>query len=198
MDSASRLARTTSRWLKTIPPLLLGGLVFACEFTTNLNPLKDGICAVDEKSCVNGTTQEKTCVSKSDEGTGCGDPALAPACEPCANKILHAKTIVCTMDFNCAYSACDDGWLDCDPVGMDVDGCETNINSQTNNCGSCGHKCSGSAKNASPGCINGSCIISCDPGYTDCNGDLNMGSSGDGCECMGSCSACVIADAGGQ
>ena len=63
--------------------------------------------------------------------------------------------------------------------------------SDVNNCGSCGHVCS--LPNATPTCNNGQCaILSCNPGFADCNGIAS-----DGCEVnlnsdAANCSACGL------
>lgn len=59
-----------------------------------------------------------------------------------------------------------------------------------NNCGSCGNVCP-SAPNALPSCANGSCGLTCDPNYGDCNNDMM-----DGCETflssVSNCGACNV------
>lgn len=64
--------------------------------------------------------------------------------------------------------------MDCN--GNAVDGCETNITIDTNNCGACGKVCA--VANSTPRCASGTCgVASCNGGYADCNAN-----AADGCE----------------
>jgi hypothetical protein len=81
----------------------------------------------------------------------------------------------------CKPSQCDVGKADCTGAGS----CETDLTSDTNNCGSCQHVCA--LPNATPSCVAqtpgpntppGKCVVGqCNAGYADCNGDPT-----DGCE----------------
>jgi hypothetical protein len=95
----------------------------------------------------------------------------------------------------CSIGQCADGYKDCnsDPT----DGCEVNVKTDVNHCGSCGHACS--LANATSDCSSGSCTVSsCMGTYANCNNDPI-----DGCESnlqtdkanCGSCKhACANAD----
>jgi hypothetical protein len=75
----------------------------------------------------------------------------------------------------CVLGSCDSGWANCD--GNGPNGCETNLNSDANNCGACGGSCSG--QNVSTrSCTAGVCNSVCVAGYQDCNSDKLT----DGCE----------------
>ena len=81
---------------------------------------------------------------------------------------------VCTNGI-CVLGGCDDGFFSCDFIGMN--GCETDLSSDINNCGYCGERCDtfGVASNR---CTGGACVIdSCQVGFEDCNSDPY-----DGCE----------------
>lgn len=52
-----------------------------------------------------------------------------------------------------------------------VDGCEININSDVNNCGSCGAVCP-EKPHTQKSCTNGICTYSCNPGFGDCDGNI--------------------------
>src|SRR5262249_7857064 len=74
----------------------------------------------------------------------------------------------------CVIASCNSGFGDCN--GNSADGCETNLNTNLNNCGTCGNVCV--VANGTPECVHGACVIaSCNNGFGDCNGN-----SADGCE----------------
>ena len=73
----------------------------------------------------------------------------------------------------CYLRSCNFGFDDCD--GNEKNGCELNVLSNNQNCGSCGTPCAG-VPHAKNNCVNGACqLISCDAGYSDCDGMLVNG-----------------------
>ena len=82
---------------------------------------------------------------------------------------------------------CPAGYADCDRTQSNK--CETNIQTNANNCGACGKVCS--LPNATSACVNGSCQVSaCSGGHSDCDGN-----SANGCESniqndVSNCGAC--------
>lgn len=84
---------------------------------------------------------------------------------------------------------CDNGFSNCNMTL--TDGCETNILTDVNNCGSCGITCF--FPNSIESCVNGNCFIAgCEFGWANCN---NI--PGDGCEIniltnANNCGACGI------
>jgi hypothetical protein len=83
-----------------------------------------------------------------------------------------------TSSTSCSGGACVPvcaaGFGNCD--GNGINGCEDNTNTDSNNCGTCGHKCN--LANASSTCSAGGCVItSCNAGFADCNNN-----PADGCE----------------
>ncbi len=78
---------------------------------------------------------------------------------------------------------CTSGWGDCDLVFSN--GCEFNVQSDTQNCGACGRACSlANASNSS--CSFGTCYHVCVTGYSDCYQPPAPGPD-DGCETSGDC-----------
>lgn len=74
----------------------------------------------------------------------------------------------------CKIGTCDTGYADCNHV-VD-DGCEQNVASDVDNCGSCGHSCS--FQHSTGICSVGECLVtSCNSGYGSCDG-----SDDNGCE----------------
>ena len=95
-------------------------------------------------------------------------------CGACNNVCATANgTSICVAGA-CAISVCNSGFADCD--GDTSNGCETQLGSDPNNCGSCGSLCE--LPHASASCNAGACSLeACDVGFADCNGD-----AADGCE----------------
>ena len=58
---------------------------------------------------------------------------------------------------------------------MPADGCETSLTDDPDNCGRCGGICNGA--HATAGCNDGECVLTCDDGWDDCDGNVD-----DGCE----------------
>ena len=61
------------------------------------------------------------------------------------------------------------GYLDCN--GQLQDGCEVDGQTDDQNCGSCGTVCVVGAHVSTNACTSGSCKVTCDSGYGDCDGD---------------------------
>lgn len=71
-------------------------------------------------------------------------------CGSCGHVCVLPNAIAACNSGACAIASCNAGFSNCD--GITSNGCETNINTDSNNCGSCGHQCP-------PGtsCVNGIC-----------------------------------------
>ncbi|KAG0631971.1 hypothetical protein M758_1G295000 [Ceratodon purpureus] len=111
----------------------------------------------------NGRTDVNNC-------GGCGNVCLPP---PAGQGELACNDGVCTG--NCVKGR----YEDCD--GVASNGCEAELMWDTDNCGSCGLVCP-SAPNATPICDYRGCRISCNDGYSDCDGVAS-----NGCEVHGVC-----------
>ncbi len=128
----------------------LAGIGFACPngYSDCNNDMSDK-CETDILSSV-------------DNCGGCGVLcSVANGTPKCVNK-------------ECMIDQCDQFWADCDKLYNT--GCETSTQSDINNCGLCGLKCS--VLNGTPGCDNGNCAIdSCNTPFRDCRNGY-----ADGCE----------------
>ncbi|MEZ4314385.1 MAG: fibrinogen-like YCDxxxxGGGW domain-containing protein, partial [Polyangiaceae bacterium] len=102
-------------------------------------------------------------------------------CDP-ANGVGECNAGVCTV------ASCAPGFANCN--GSPDDGCESNLATDTANCGSCGSEC----LNANGGvtCDQGACVPACDPSYGNCDA-----SGQNGCETLlttkTDCGACGVA-----
>lgn len=88
------------------------------------------------------------------------------------------------QDGNCIVAGCNAGWGNCD--GNTANGCETNVYTNPNHCGSCGYVCN--LPHAIEGCSDGNCILTgCESGYANCDGnpangcEINLNDGGGTC-----------------
>ncbi len=149
-------------------------------------------------------------ISNGDEtGTDCGGPcAPCPIGEPCivaadceAPPAGDAAAIEC-KEGSCSLN-CPDDTGDCNARA--VDGCEVDLLTSTNHCGTCDLECD--PAHAQGTCVGGECLIKtdepnhgCDANYADCNL-----SPEDGCEAhlltdpnhCGACDDAACSEAGG-
>lgn len=103
-------------------------------------------------------------------------------CGACGNECSFTDGLAICSNGRCLLAGCDEGFFDCD--FRQANGCETDIESDVNNCGFCGERCDdygvlrnpdGSSANR---CDTGACVIdACALGFEDCNTDPY-----DGCE----------------
>ncbi|MEO1268891.1 MAG: MopE-related protein, partial [Myxococcota bacterium] len=120
------------------------------------------------------------------------------SCAPCPQ--LSNATATCDGE-SCVY-ACDEDWVD---VNGDLgdegsDGCDC-LTTTPEVCDGEDNNCDGNVDTddlsldlsscpqvlgaEGTGCVEGACVYSCQQGFTDLNGDLDMGVNGNGCECTG-------------
>ena len=171
-----------------------GGCNITCNYLNAIN-----------FTCINGH-----CIMRDDQcksGFGNCDNNIANGCE----STLAANTIHCGECNNscyvpnvvsiscnggiCEHGVCVDGWGECNPNSP---GCETNTNSDINNCGSCGVICNENHPEALFVCDNGVCIATgCSSGYLLCDGTCilqttsDCGYCGYQCDLPNAIEACV-------
>ena len=161
---------------------LIGNVVASCSLMVDPDALSSG-CPSGSKLC-NGE-----CVSTSSPETGCG----RSSCQPCA--LPHAAA-VCSPSGECVVGACSGSFENCN--GTQSDGCEVDIDSDTQHCGGCNVPAC-DLPNAEPDCAQGRCaFIRCRTGFRDC--DLNTET---GCEINvntdpDNCGGCNLPCATGQ
>lgn len=126
-----------------------------------------GVCVCDfptiecGDSCVDTQTDPLNC-------GGCGEACTLPntATYNCVQEECEVKT--CVISTYHKYANCN---------GIHTDGCEKDLSTDTNNCGSCFDVCNLSHTDTHT-CYQGDCRVStCDPHYHNCNGTHS-----DGCE----------------
>ncbi|MBN8644022.1 MAG: thrombospondin type 3 repeat-containing protein [Planctomycetes bacterium] len=161
-----------------------------CEVNTSSSTSNCGQCGLvcnlpnATSACVNGACAIGSCnigfancdaitangceVSVSSNLNNCG--ACGNVCGPVAN-----GTRAC-INGTCFVASCNTGFANCN--GLYSDGCEVNLNTNTNNCGACGNACTPGPRVTAVACVNGSCkITGCQAGWFDANGIF-----ADGCE----------------
>jgi hypothetical protein len=156
-----------------------------------------GGCGIDQNTDVNNcghcgvkcgtghaesTCEQGTCVLKCDSGWGDCDGNAANGCETsllrdatrcgaCENICNLSKATAACTNGVCTISTCQSGWGDCN--GEPTDGCEGNLQTDSDHCGACSTACSRTG--GTPSCGSGKCSIACGTGYADCDGDAANG-----------------------
>lgn len=137
-------------------------------------------CSAGFADCLedDGTGADDGCETQLSTGVASG-PTFA-RCGACGVtcSLDNAESAACNS--GSCVPACDDGFADCNAESMN-DGCETNQNTDTDNCGACGRACVGGAGTSEVLCASGECAPTCQAGYGDCNVDEGSGPD-DGCD----------------
>jgi hypothetical protein len=139
-------------------------------------------------------------------GQACSDADVAPGSQICFDLTLlaapdggfvtpggcvtaadceatHSTGATC-VDGSCRYGGCSTGWGDCSTAAPDTDGCETNLDSDVDHCGSCSRPCS-SAHVAARHCTGGVCDSTCSGSFSNCSqppAGAGSATADDGCE----------------
>jgi hypothetical protein len=171
--------------------VVLGVHVASCSFVQDGSAFDNGVCDDGWKPC--GTS----CELISNPSFGC----TQSSCQPC--DLANATAFCDDAGGGCEILQCQNSqeFWNCNDSG--IDGCETDLMHDPQNCGMCGCRCgSGDSTyclpsqqvtpiaNGEPGCREGACTVrSCTLGWGDCDGIL-----ANGCETPtdggGACGAC--------
>lgn len=141
-----------------------------------------GTPCTNEKDCASGLCIggfcRPTCVTGSAECDGKADTECETNlkndplhCGDCETACLFPHAEASCVGGSCALASCKDPYDDCDTEA--TTGCETNLLTSADNCGACGRACS--ALNGTATCSDGKCGISCDDGFSDCDGEAKTG-----------------------
>ncbi|KYF77810.1 hypothetical protein BE11_40005 [Sorangium cellulosum] len=153
-------------------------------------------CGADCELCEDGETcrSSRDCLSDDCIDTVCGptcpdgyancDRLTEGACEVnvradadncggCGQKCALPHATAECQGGACKVKACEAPYADCD--GDPENGCEVNTSTDAGHCGGCDALCP--AANGEAYCEQSECKVTCDEGFTDCNGDIS-----DGCE----------------
>jgi hypothetical protein len=184
-----------------------------CQILCTYN---NGICQCVNNMCVSCTCNVGYADCNNNHADGCETNVTSDVnnCGACGLvcSLAHA-TPACTSGV-CNIHSCSPGYGDCN--GNAADGCEVNLASDANNCGTCANVCPmGQAcmagvcvgggcgvcapPNATGACVNNMCTIQiCNQGYADCDANVT-----NGCETLvandpHNCGACGVSCAAGH
>jgi hypothetical protein len=141
-----------------------GGCGTACDATNGTASCTDGVCDI---ACDAGFDNCDLAV-----GNGCETDLSADLshCGNCATVCDPTNgTASCTAGA-CGIT-CDAGFDDCDAIVSN--GCETSVLTDVLHCGACATVCG--TENGTPACGGGTCSISCDVGFADCDATAATG-----------------------
>ena len=154
----------------------------SCASTCSLNNVISS-CATG--SCILSSCNTGWGNCDSNPANGCETPLNTNSnCASCGTSCIFNNALSSCASGSCVFQSCVDPFQDCNS-NIGLDGCESNKNSDTNNCGNCGIVCTP--------CIIGACTIpTCTGGTADCdangscetdiNNDINnCGSCGNVC-----------------
>jgi hypothetical protein len=158
-----------------------------CETASRADPNNCGycshVCAAGDGAapvCTNGMCAPGGCPGgkadcDGDPGNGCEtDIATDVAhCGSCTNVCSFPQAIPACQGGMCSF-VCAAGHADCDKIGNN--GCEVDLNTSAQHCGSCANVCPAPAS-AVADCKAGVCSFACAAGAADCDGKV-----ADGCE----------------
>ena len=109
-------------------------------------------------TCQGGVCSPPACGSPNTMcSSGCTDTQTDPAnCGACSTACSSANVSQLSCASGMCTSTCDTGYRDCDN-NLQADGCETDINTDGNNCGGCGNNCV-ALNGAGSTCQGGVCL----------------------------------------
>jgi hypothetical protein len=113
-------------------------------------------------------------------------------CGRCGNVCSAANGKSDCVGGKCVVTSCDDGWQNCNGSEKDggyANGCETNVASDSKNCGACLADCETLGHSAGT-CQDGRCALLCDTGFEDCDGKLDNGCEADTTSDPAHCGGC--------
>jgi len=121
----------------------------ACVFS----PVPDGA------ACPGGTCQTGVCVTNCPDADGDGWTTCAGDCNDSNPSMYPGAAELCNGNDDDCDSLVDEDW---------------DFQSDPNNCGGCQLVCQ-PGPNSYASCVNGQCTITCDPGFADCDANMNNG-----------------------
>ncbi len=162
----------------------------ACNFACPSGPNSTAVCSTGTCSLVCAGGFENC---NADPTDGCEQPTLTDTsnCGGCNSVcVVPNGTPGCSAGV-CQITTCNPGFANCDLAVPN--GCEVNLNSDIDHCGSCPNACPTPA-NAGATCTGGSCGFTCNVDFADCDGqpangcEVNLQTDPTHCgSCAGAC-----------
>lgn len=157
----------------------------ACSFPNASAVCESGSCVVAACDTTfgdcNGLASDGCEVNLASTVTDCG--ACAHQCYPPPHALPTCWAGTCGYE-------CETGRRDCN--GTPSDGCETDVATDPNHCGSCKFQCPASEHGAAA-CDGGVCGLQCIGDWRDCDGDSNTGCEVDIAHDSSACGGCNAA-----
>jgi hypothetical protein len=146
------------------------------------------VCDTDTGVCSPSCDSTETCPSGwACCGNVCVNPNLDEAnCGSCATSCERANASVECREASCVNHGCLDGYADCN--GKASDGCESNLKTEAEHCGSCDSVCG--TTNGTASCNQGTCAIACASNYADCDGSTSNGCETNLTSTVKNCGSC--------
>ena len=150
-----------------------GGCGMTCTIANGTAGCAMGACTV--ASC---TAPFRDCNAKATDGCEVDLSKDLMNCGACGNACkvgTNVQAASCVAS-TCGIASCLTGFSDCNMSA--TDGCERNLQTDSNNCGKCGAVCALTASATAVSCTSGSCAVAtCAANTADCNKSYS-----DGCE----------------
>jgi hypothetical protein len=93
-------------------------------------------------------------------------------CGTCGTTCSTPNGTSLCLSGTCSLALCNFGYGNCD--GDASNGCEANLNTDPNNCGTCGTVCP-NGPNGTAACVAGACSLTCSNGFSNCDGNPSNG-----------------------
>ncbi|MBI5532026.1 MAG: LamG domain-containing protein [Deltaproteobacteria bacterium] len=156
-----------------------------CTASSGTPVCNQGTCGVS-----NCPTSTGDCNNDPSDGCETDLSTSTTSCGFCGNACTYPNATPGCSAGACAIVQCNTGFDNCD--GVESDGCEANLSSSTQSCGSCSNKCP-TPINSTATCSAGTCGYQCQGAFADCNSAIV-----DGCEVntaadVANCGACSFA-----
>lgn len=149
----------------------------ACTYA---NGFRRCISSMGSASCEDrGTCNPGYLDCDGNTANGCETQTSNPAhCGRCGNSCNPPGTLGACVNsggmYACQYNACAPGFANC--VTVEDRLCETDLRSSALHCGACNQPCDASGPNVrSASCTNAVCVLTCAPGFADCDGIRSNG-----------------------
>jgi hypothetical protein len=162
-------------------PLNCNACGAACSSTNGTASCTNGVCGI---ACNNGFAN---CDNNASNGCEVNLNTSPQNCNGCGVVCSSANGTPSCASGVCQIT-CSSGFANCD--GAVANGCEINLNTDVNHCGSCPKVCS--SNHGTPSCTAGVCSIACLTNWANCDGDVNNGCEADLKNDANNCGTCGV------